>query len=216
MAPETSEIERMASIPDATISYQDRSFSKLLAWAKKPGGAWALFFISLVHSAFFPIPALVAFITLSLASVERTFWFAFVSTAGSVLGGVIAYGMGYAAWGGLKGIFIPYFFSENLLIKAEGIYDGNLFLALLAASVLPISYQVCAIAAGVLKISFASFLISSCVARAVRFFCMAVLIHFFGGRAKKYIQGHLGWFWWAIIFIVLGVLGIAIAFRTLQ
>lgn len=188
----------------------------VLAWAKKPGSAWALFFISLIHAAFFPIPALVAFVTLSLASVERTFWFACVSTAGSVVGGAMAYGMGYAAWGTLKGVFIPHFFSEHLLARAESIYDGNLFLALLAASMLPISYQVAAIAAGVLKINFASFLFFSCIARALRFFCTALLIHLFGDRARKYIQGHLGAFWWAIIFIVVGIVGIAIALRTLE
>ncbi|MDB6031163.1 MAG: rane protein DedA [Verrucomicrobiales bacterium] len=216
MDVETTEIEQLVPMAESTAGYKARLFSKMLAWAKKPGSAWALFFISLIHSAFFPIPALVAFVTLSLASVERTFWFALVSTAGSVVGGTIAYWMGYAAWGTLKGVFIPYFFSEHLLIRAESIYDGNLFLALLAASVLPISYQVGAIAAGVLKVSFTSFLIASCFARALRFFGMAVLVHFFGERAKKYIQGHLGWFWWAVIFVVIGVLGVAIAFRMLQ
>jgi membrane protein YqaA with SNARE-associated domain len=216
MSLETTEIEQVGAVPAPSSHYKERVVSIVLAWARKPGSAWALFFISLIHSAFFPIPALVAFVTLSLASVERTFWFACVSTAGSIVGGAIAYGMGYTAWGALKGVFIPYLFSEHLLVRAEGIYDGNLFLALLAASILPISYQVAAIAAGVLKINFASFLLFSCIARALRFFCTAFLIHLFGERARKYIQGHLGTFWWAIIFVVIGIIGIAIAFRTLE
>lgn len=216
MSLKTTDLEHAVDVPEQGSGYKERIFYKVLEWSRKPGSAWALFFISLIHSALFPIPALVAFITLSLASPRRTWWFALVSTVGSLAGGALAYWMGYAAWGVLKGIFIPLFFSEGLLVRAEGIYDGNLLLALLAASFLPISYQVAAIAAGVLKINFVSFILASCLARSLRFFCTAALIHFFGDRARKYIQGHLGAFWWAILFIVLGIAGVALALRTLQ
>lgn len=195
--------------------FNERVFYKLLDYSRRPGCLWVLFLVAFVQSAFFPVPSLLLFVTLSLGSVEKTFRFAVVCMVGSVLGGVVAYLMGYLAWEALKGFFVPHVFSQHLLTRAENIYHGNIFLALMASSFLPISYQVCAIAAGVLKVNFTSFLAASCVARAVRFLFLATLVRLFGEKARAYVQGHLRWFWWLVLLLALLSTGVSMLLRTL-
>jgi membrane protein YqaA with SNARE-associated domain len=193
--------------------WQERILLRILTWADAPGSNWILFFVPLVQSAFIPVPSLLVFVTLSLGAVNKSFRFALICTAGSVIGGAIAYFIGYNAWSAVRALFIPLLFSERLLIDAEMLYAGNIFLALLASSFLPISYQICAIAAGVLKVNFWMFLLASCLARTVRFLLLAVLVYCFGDKAKQLITAHLRWAAWLILFFLLLFGGFALALR---
>ncbi|MDB6124685.1 MAG: lipoprotein [Pedosphaera sp.] len=208
---------RHTEVPDRPVairqSYKERLFHKILNWSEKPGSFWALFFVSLVQSALFPLPTLLLFFTLSLGAVRKTFRFALVCSIGSILGGMLAYTIGFTAWDTVKSLFIPHLFSEQFLIRAEAIYGKNIFLATLATSIAPISYQVCSIAAGVLKVNFWHFLLASCVARPLRFFSFALLVHFFGERAKRFIEGHLSWVTWLIVILLLLAGGGSLLYR---
>ncbi|MBI5343927.1 MAG: DedA family protein, partial [Deltaproteobacteria bacterium] len=71
-----------------------RLYDWVLSWAHKPHGAWALFILAFAESSFFPIPPDVLQIALSLSIASRSFYFAAISSAGSVLGGIAGYFIG--------------------------------------------------------------------------------------------------------------------------
>jgi membrane protein YqaA with SNARE-associated domain len=191
-------------------SHKEQIFQKVMNWGERPSSSWTLFVLSFVQSAFIPAPLFLLFLTLSLGSIQKAFRFALICTVGSILGGVVAYALGFAAWETVKVIFIPHLFSENFLVKAETIYGKNIYLAALVTSFAPISFQVCALAAGVLKVNFWSFLAASCIARPIRFFFFALLVRRFGERTRRFIEGNLGWIMWMIVILLLlaGVLSL--------
>ena len=73
-------------------------FDGIIEWTEAtfaPLGAWGLFILAFIESSFFPIPPDILLIILSLASPEKALFYALICTIGSVLGGMLGYGVGY-------------------------------------------------------------------------------------------------------------------------
>jgi membrane protein YqaA with SNARE-associated domain len=87
----------------------------MLAWvesfAHTPYGGLALFLIAVAESSFFPVPPDVLLIALCLAEPSMSLWFALVCTVGSVLGGILGYGIG--KWGG-RPLLLRWFSAERV------------------------------------------------------------------------------------------------------
>ena len=67
-----------------------------MEWIKTPAGIWVLFFIAVAESSFFPIPPDVFLIALCISVPKKSFKYAGVCALGSVIGGIIGYGLGFA------------------------------------------------------------------------------------------------------------------------
>ncbi len=182
-----------------------RLYNWTIGWADRPGGAWALFGIAFIESSFFPIPPDVLLLALCVGAPTRSFRFALICSAGSVLGGMFGYLIGYAAWHAVKGWFIPFVFSQALFDKVQVLYQGNAFLAVLTAAFTPIPYKVFTVAAGVFEVNFWTLVSASIVGRSARFFMVAGTIFFFGAQVKALIEKYFDWFAWALL--ALGIAG---------
>jgi membrane protein YqaA with SNARE-associated domain len=191
------------STPRPARSYNEWFLDKVLHWGSRPGAIWILFLVALIQSGLFPAPLLVLFITFSLGALHRTFHFALACAAGSIAGGALAYYLGHNSWGLVKPIFIPHVFSEGLLRRAEELYEGNIFLAVLIVSFSPFSYLISSLAAGVLNVNFWAFLLASCIARTLRFLFLGWLIHLFGDRARHFIERHLPLVGWLLLILTI-------------
>ncbi len=80
----------------------------VLSWADTPYGGLALFLIAFAESSFFPIPPDVLLIALCLGKSEKCLKYAAICTAGSVLGGMTGYAIGWGFWGSLDQWFFTY------------------------------------------------------------------------------------------------------------
>ena len=188
-----------------------RMYNWTLGWAERPGGAWALFLIALIESSVFPIPPDVLLLALCVAAPTKSLRFALICSAGSVIGGMVGYAIGYGAWHAVKGFFIPYVFSQALFDKVQQLYQGNAFVAVLTAAFTPIPYKVFTVAAGVFEVNFWTFVSASVLGRSARFFMVAGLIFMFGAQIKAMIEKYFDWFAWALL--ALGIAGfVAIKF----
>lgn len=176
-----------------------------MSWAERPGGAWALFFIAVVESSFFPIPPDVLLIALCAGQPKRSLRFAAICSLGSVVGGMIGYAIGYGAWHAVRDLFIPYVFSQGVFDKVAELYQGNAFLAILTAAFTPIPYKVFTIAAGVFEVNFWTLVIASIIGRSARFFLVAGIIRIFGPTIRTWVEKYFDWF--ACAFFVLLILG---------
>jgi len=185
-----------------------RMYDWTLSWAERPGGAWALFFLAMAESSFFPIPPDVLLIALAVGAPRRAFRFAGICALGSVVGGVIGYAIGAGAWQAVHGWFIPYLFSEAAFDKVQALYQGNAFLVSSTAAFTPIPYKVFTIAAGISKISLGVLILASAIGRSARFFIVASLLYAFGPPAKRFIDKYFDWL--AILFVVLIILGFVV------
>ena len=178
-----------------------RVYDWTIAWADRPGGAWALFFIALAESSFFPIPPDVLLLALCVGAPTRAFRFALICTTGSIVGGVIGYGIGHWGYELIGEPIVRMYHGEAVMEQVKAWYDEYGFMGNLAAAITPIPYKVFTIASGAFEFSFTSFLVSSIIGRSLRFFVVAALLYYFGAKVKVLIEKYFDWL--AILFTIL-------------
>jgi len=71
-----------------------RIYQWTLSWAHKKYSSAALFVLAFTESSFFPIPPDVLQIALSVSKPKKSFFYALLSSIGSVLGGIFGYFIG--------------------------------------------------------------------------------------------------------------------------
>ncbi len=162
----------------------------VLHWAYTPYGAPALALLAFAESSFFPVPPDVLLLALCLAAPQRAFWFATVSSIGSVVGGIGGYLIGWFVWEEVHPFFFHYVFSHAIFDRVGGLYQQHAFWAVFTAGFTPIPYKVFTIAAGVFKINFLEFVLASAFSRSARFFLVAGLIRVFGPPIKTFIDKY--------------------------
>lgn len=169
-----------------------RLYLWVLSWAETPYGTPALFVISFAESSFFPIPPDVLQIALSVAKPKRAFFYAAVSMVASVLGGILGWYIGHAAWDSIQGFFfdhVPGFTPENFA-KVELKYNEHALLAIFGAAFSPIPYKVFTIASGVFEVSLKTLILASILGRGARFFLVGGAIFFFGPAVKAWLEKY--------------------------
>ncbi len=167
-----------------------RLYDWVLGWAERPGGGWALFWLAFCESSFFPIPPDVLLIALCVGAPLKSFRFAMICSLGSVLGGSVGYLIGWQFMG-IVGERIFSFY--GLTDKVE--YIGTLFRewdawAVSIAGFTPIPYKLFTISAGMFKVNFIVFLISSACSRTLRFVIVGGLIYLFGAGIRNFIEKY--------------------------
>jgi membrane protein YqaA with SNARE-associated domain len=183
-----------------------RMYAWTAAWADRPSSAVALFLIAFAEASFFPIPPDVLLLAIIGAQPKRGLRMAAVCTAGSVLGGLFGYLIGYAIepvgnW--LLGLFA----TEAQIDRVKTLYAENAFLAVLGAAVTPIPYKVFTISAGFSRISLGAFVAASILGRGARFFAEGLVLYFVGPRAKPFVERNLEWL--SVAFFLLLIAGFA-------
>ena len=170
-----------------------RLYHWTVSWADHKAGTHALFWISFAESSFFPIPPDVLLIALCFGGRDKWAKYALVCTAGSVLGGIAGWCIGWGMWAAVKDLFIPWVFSQENFDMVGELYGKNAFLAVFSAAFTPIPYKVFTVAGGVFHISLLTLVAGSIVGRAGRFFIVAGLIRLLGPRVRPFIEKHLEW-----------------------
>lgn len=153
---------------------------------------WILALIAFAESSVFPIPPDLLMIPMILARPDRAFVIAGIALIASVLGGLLGYAIGALAF---DSIGQPILMS---LGKADAMAEFNLrynelgFWPVLIAGLTPFPYKVITIMSGWTGLPLATFLVTSVVARGLRFFIVAGLLWKFGAPVRSFIERRLG------------------------
>lgn len=184
-----------------------RLYNWVLSWAESKYGTWALALNAFAESSFFPIPPDVLQIALSVGKPKKSFFYALISSIGSVLGGIFGYLIGLFLFESIGKLIITALgYQEQFLLVGEW-YASNAFLAILGAAFTPIPYKVFTIAAGFWQVGLLVLLVASAIGRPLRFFIIATLIYFFGPKVKVFIDKYFNWLSLLVfIIIILGFL----------
>ena len=191
-----------------TFGLLKRLYNWVLSWAHKKYSSAALFILAFAESSFFPIPPDVLQIALSVSRPKKSFFYALISSIGSVLGGILGYFIGLFLFDTL-GSFIINTLGYQAQFNAVGnLYKSYAFLAILVSAFTPIPYKVFTIAAGFWQVGLLPLIAASAIGRSARFFIVASLFYFFGPKIKEFIDKYFNLL--TIIFIILLIGGFLI------
>jgi len=185
-----------------------RLYDWVLHWAETPYGTWALFLLAFCESSFFPIPPDVLLIALAVAIPKKSFKYALVCSAGSVLGGCLGYLIGWQFMAGIGEKIIAFYGLTRKIEYIKDLYINYDAWAIGIAGFTPIPYKVFTISAGAFNINFPVFIIASTISRSARFFLVGSLIYIFGSRIQTFIDKYFNIL--AVAFTVLLVAGFVI------
>jgi len=197
--------------PRGVFGLLRRLYDWTLHWADTRWGPVALGALAFAESSFFPIPPDPLLMALALGKPRRSFHFALLCTAASVVGGMFGYFIGAFLWVHVQDFFfsvVPGFTQANFqFVQAK--YQQNAFLAIFAAAFTPIPYKVFTIASGVFSTGLPVLISASILGRGLRFFLVAGLLGWIGEPAKKFIDRYFNML--TIAFFVLLALGFWVA-----
>lgn len=179
-------------------------YDRTMALADHPRALWWLGAVAFVESSVFPIPPDVMMIPMILAAPHRAWLIAGVCTAASVAGALLGYGIGH------------FFFEQvgqpvlEAMGKAEKMDAFNTTFsewgvwAVLIAGMTPFPFKVITIMSGWASFPLIPFLLSSIVARSLRFFIVAALLKAYGPPIREFVEKRLGLVFAAFLIVLIG------------
>jgi membrane protein YqaA with SNARE-associated domain len=178
-----------------------RLYDWVLTWAHHRHAPLALFLLAFAESSFFPVPPDVLLIALALGIPARAFRLALITTAGSVLGGLAGYAIGYGFMASVGQWILDVYHFHAQFEKIQNLYLEYDIWAIAIAGFTPIPYKVFTIAAGAFDMDVWRFTLASLVSRGARFFLLAWLIHHYGATIKDFINRYFNAL--TLLFVVL-------------
>ncbi len=177
----------------------------VLSWAEKPAGSWALFVLAFCESSFFPIPPDVLLIALAVGAPKRSFRFALICSAGSILGGCLGYFIGWQFMELIGNSIIEFYGLTQKMDYLAELFKTYDAWAVSIAGFTPIPYKLFTISAGAFGVSFPVFVLASAGSRTLRFILVGGLIYAFGPGIQRFIDKYFNLL--AVVFTILLIAG---------
>ena len=169
-----------------------RLYDWTMSLAEHRHALWALAAVSFIEASVFPIPPDVLMIPMILAAPHRAWLIALVATFASVAGGVLGYGIGAFFFESLGQPILESLGKADSMEAFNSRFNGVGFWAVLVAGITPFPFKVITIMSGWTAMPLATFVVTSVIARAFRFFVVAALLRTFGAPVREFIERRLG------------------------
>ncbi len=163
-----------------------------ISMAEHPRALWALAVVAFIESSVFPIPPDVLMIPMILARPTRAWAIAGVALVASVLGGLLGYAIGAFAYDSIGQPILQAMGKAEAMEAFNTRFNGVGFWAVLAAGMTPFPYKVITIMSGWTSMPLVTFIATSILARAARFFVVAALLRAYGAPIRDFIERWLG------------------------
>lgn len=181
-----------------------RLYDWTLSWAAHPHALWVLAVVSFVESSVFPIPPDILLIPMVIAAPSRAWLIAGVCTVASVAGGMAGYAIGAFAFETLGEPILTALGKADSFGGFQSRYNEWGAWAVLIAGITPFPYKVITILSGATQLSLPVFIVSSIVARGLRFFIVAGLLWKFGPPIRDFIEQRLGLMFTLFLALLIG------------
>lgn len=169
-----------------------RLYDWTLSLAETRYALLALCAVAFIESSVFPIPPDVLLIPIILAAPRRAFLAAALCTIASVAGGGLGYWIGAELFDAVGRPVLDFYHKLDDFDVFRARFNEYGPWAVLFAGVTPFPYKVITITSGATGLDFWVFMISSLVARALRFFLVAALLWKFGPAIRDFIEKRFG------------------------
>lgn len=194
-----------------------RLYNWVLSWSGSRWGVLALFLMALFEASWFPLPPDILLIALCLGATQKSFRFATVCLAGSILGAALGYCIGHFLWvtpagdpTSIANFFYDHVFSVEGFNNVGRMYDKYNFWIVFTAGFTPLPFKLFTIAGGMFSINFPMFMIASAVSRGMRFFLIGWLIWKYGAPIKTFIDKYFNLLASLIAAVIIGFTALAL------
>ena len=127
---------------------------------------------------------------LCISVPRKSFRYAAVCAAGSVIGGAIGYGLGMGFMDTIGVKILEWYGLHDKYEVVQDLYRQYDAFAVGAAGFTPLPYKLFTITAGAFKINFVTFMLMSILSRSARFFLVAAFIYKFGAPVRHFIERY--------------------------
>ncbi len=167
-------------------------YDRTMALADHPHALWWLAIVAFIESSVFPIPPDVLMTPMILARPSRAWLIALVALLASVAGGLLGYSIGAFFYEGIGQPILEAMGKADKMAEFNERFNDFGFWAVLIAGVTPFPYKVITIMSGWTGMPIMTFVATSLLARALRFFLVAELLWQFGAPVRDFIEKRLG------------------------
>lgn len=181
-------------------------YDKALQWSRHDLAPRYLSGLSFAESSFFPIPPDVMLMPMSLAKPEKAFYFAWLTTLFSILGGILGYMIGYWAMDLLMPTIESMGYQSKIDQVQQWFEDYGVWIVFVAGFS-PIPYKLFTITAGASAMALLPFIIASFIGRGARFFLVAGLMKWGGQRFETQIRKWIDMLGWLFVILVVSYVG---------
>ncbi len=181
-----------------------RLYNWTLALADSPYALWALAFVAFLESSVFPIPPDIIMIPMILARPSRAFLIAAVALVASVTGALMGYYIGASLFDVVGKPMLEFYGKTDAAEQFNQRFQDWGAWAVLIAGVTPFPFKVITIMSGWTGLNLGVFIVSSIIARGLRFFIVAALLWKFGAPIRDFIERRLGLMFTLFVVLLLG------------
>lgn len=169
-----------------------RLYDWTMSLAAHRGAAPALATVAFIESSVFPIPPDLLLMPMVLSDRRKAWFYATICTVASVAGGLLGWLIGYFLFEAIaQPILNAYGYAEKFDEFAHMYNEWGVWIVLFAG-ITPFPYKVITIASGATGLGLPVFILSSIVARGLRFFVVAGLLYWMGPPIRAFIERRLG------------------------
>lgn len=181
-----------------------RLYTAVLRLAAHPQARVWLFIIAFVESSVFPIPPDVILAPMAAARPDRWLSSALICTAGSTLGGVGGYLIGWGLYEAVAVPIIDFYRLHEADLRFRQLYLAYDWLVVAIAGFTPIPYKLATIASGAVGMGILPFLVASALSRGARFLMVAGVAATFGPPVLAVVEKRLTLFTVAFLVLLAG------------
>lgn len=145
---------------------------------------------SFLESIIVPIPLEAILIPLMQARRNKLFLISTMALAGCILGALTGYTVGYFIFDAVGDQIVSLFSTEEQFQSVKQQMELNGFWFVLSVGIAPIPFQIAMLAAGALQYSIFYFLLATTLARAIRYYGLALFVLLAGNQAEKLFKRH--------------------------
>ncbi|MEC8265272.1 MAG: hypothetical protein VX009_00500 [Pseudomonadota bacterium] len=163
-----------------------------------------IYFLSFIESIFFPLPTDIFLFPYVLTNKKSYLRIAIYVTIFSVLGGIVAYYIGFFIWNKISSMLFNIYPSFVLKLNTfnDKFYEIGIILVVIGGFS-PFPYKITCIGSGIIGINIFLFTFFSFISRFLRFFLVSYFVFKYGDATKNLIGKYINYvsMFFLIIFI---------------
>lgn len=181
-------------------------YDRVIRWSRHRHAPRYLAALSFTESSFFPIPPDVMLAPMVLAQRDRAWYLAGLTTAASVLGGLLGYLIGWLLFDRIGEPIIDFYHARDEFNTVKDWFDRYGVWVVFLAGFSPIPYKLFTVTSGLMAMALAPFVLASAVGRGARFFLVAGLIHWGGEPFAAFLEKRVNVIGWSVVAVVVVLL----------